>query len=51
MKRRRKNLNPACLKDCMRFARKNGCDLLCLDCDGPVVDDLPLYEWDKELDK
>lgn len=37
--------NLECLKDCMRFARKNGCDLLCLDCDGPVVDGLPVYEW------
>lgn len=36
---------PSSVKDCMRFARNNGCDWLCLDRDGELVDDLPEYEW------
>lgn len=41
-----KKTNPECLKNCMRFARENGCNWLCLDSDGPVVNGLPVYEWD-----
>ena len=37
--------NPECLKACMRFAKKNECEWLCLDSDGPVMKDLPVYEW------
>jgi hypothetical protein len=39
--------NPECIKDCMKFAREHGCDWLCLDSDGPIVDGLPVYEWKK----
>ena len=36
---------PFSIKDCMTLARNNGCDWLCLDRDGELVDDLPEYEW------
>lgn len=36
---------PFSIKDCMMLARNNGCDWLCLDRDGELVDDLPEYEW------
>lgn len=36
---------PDDLRTCTEYAEKNGCDWLCFDCDGPVVDDLPVYHW------
>lgn len=39
-----KNIPPD-LVDCIRIAKQNGCDWLCLDCNGPVEDCLPTYEW------
>lgn len=36
---------PKDLADCIRFALRHGCDWLCLDCDGEIVDSLPTYEW------
>ena len=36
---------PSSIKDCMMFARNNGCQWLCLDRDGGIVDALPEYEW------
>lgn len=27
------------------FARANECDVICLDCDGEELDELPIYEW------
>lgn len=30
---------------CFRVAEENGCDWLCLDCDGEVLKHLPVYEW------
>ena len=41
---------PEDLKKCCELAINNGCDWLCLDCDGPVVDvletfELETFEW------
>lgn len=36
---------PTDIKDCMYYALDHDCDILCLDCDGPIVDDLPKYKW------
>ena len=36
---------PDDLRACAEYAEKNECDWLCLDCDGPVVDGLPVYHW------
>lgn len=36
---------PSDLRACVEYAEKNGCDWLCLDCDGPVMSALPTYEW------
>ena len=38
---------PDDLRDCLSFALKNGCDWLCLDCDGETVDELPTFEWEE----
>ena len=37
---------PDDLKVCLNLAVENGCEWLCLDCDGEVVDCLPTYEWE-----
>lgn len=37
---------PVDLAACCRLAMRNGCDWLCLDCDGPIEDCLPTYEWE-----
>ena len=37
---------PDDLAACVRLAMQNGCEWLCLDCDGEVVDCLPTYEWE-----
>lgn len=36
---------PNDLAKCLQFAEEQGCDWLCLDCDGETVDKLPLYQW------
>ena len=36
---------PEDLKQCVRFAAENGCTVLCLDRDGPVMKNLPAYKW------
>ena len=35
---------PEDLVACLKLAVEHDCQLLCLDCDGLVVDDLPVYE-------
>lgn len=34
---------PASLLDCIQYAKEVGADVLCLDCYGPVVHDLEIY--------
>lgn len=36
---------PDDLKAAMKYALKNGCEWLCVDRDGPAVDELPTYDW------
>lgn len=36
---------PEDLMACIKLAKENNCDWLCLDCDGCEVDGLPTYEW------
>ncbi|WP_171778424.1 helix-turn-helix domain-containing protein [Priestia megaterium] len=36
---------PKDLLSVIRFAQRNNCEWLCLDCDGPFTDKLPTYEW------
>ena len=36
---------PDDLKTCLAFAEENGCEWLCLDCDGEEYDALPTYSW------
>lgn len=36
---------PEDLAAVIRFAKENDCQWVCLDCDGPIVDDLPQYDW------
>ena len=36
---------PEDLTMCMVFAFVNGCELLCLDCDGPIIEGLRKYKW------
>lgn len=36
---------PKDLAKALKYAQKSGCDLLCLDCDGLEIDDLPIYDW------
>ena len=36
---------PLDLLACFRLAERNGCDWLCLDCDGQITELLPTYEW------
>lgn len=47
-------LNPDCVKEghipddlmqLITLAQENDCDILCLDCDGPEVEGLTIYEW------
>ena len=38
---------PEDLKQCLSLAEKNGCDWLCLDCDGECYPELPIYDWSK----
>ena len=38
---------PEDLRACCKFAERNDCAWLCLDCDGEVVDCLPTYEWEE----
>jgi hypothetical protein len=33
------------LEPLLQLARDNDCDFLILDCDGPIEDDLPTYDW------
>lgn len=36
---------PEELANLIRFAKENGCDWLCLDCDGDKVEGLPIFDW------
>ena len=36
---------PACLIDCMKYADAQGCDWIMFDSDGPLIEELPDYEW------
>lgn len=36
---------PDDLRRCIEFADEQGCEWLCIDCDGETVDELPLHEW------
>lgn len=36
---------PKDLCDVISFAKDEGCDWLCLDCDGEIIEVLPVYEW------
>lgn len=38
---------PADLVACINFALDNGCEWLCIDCDGPIEESLPIYEWEE----
>ena len=38
------NPDTKCLFDLWKFAHENSAGLICLDCDGPVVPDLPHFE-------
>ena len=40
-----KNAIPNDLWACIMFAHNLGCQWLCLDGDGKIVDELPVYEW------
>ena len=40
-----KNAIPNDLWACIMFAHNLGCQWLCLDGDGEIVDELPIYEW------
>lgn len=40
-----KNEIPKNLWDCIMFAHNLGCQWLCLDRDGEIVDELQVYEW------
>lgn len=40
-----KNAIPNDLWDCIMFAHNLGCQWLCLDRDGEIMDELPVYEW------
>lgn len=36
---------PEDLRKCLSLAQSLGCEWLCLDCDGEVLDFLDVYEW------
>ena len=36
---------PIDLEKCLAYAELHGCAWLCLDCDGPMLPDLPQYTW------
>ena len=36
---------PADLMECIKYAWKRNCKWLCLDCDGEIVPELPVYDW------
>jgi hypothetical protein len=36
---------PSDLRSCMALARANECDWIMFDCDGPLLKELPYYEW------
>ena len=36
---------PHDLWECMKLAKTNGCEWLCLDSDGEIIEELPKYEW------
>lgn len=40
---------PEDLVTCIEYALKNDCGILCLDCDGAVVEDLPVFEEEELL--
>lgn len=40
-----KNAIPKDLWDCIMFAHNLGCQWLCLDRDGEIMDELAVYEW------
>ena len=44
MKEYKKNC-PKDLYDCIFVAHKHDCPILCLDCDGPIMDSLRTYTW------
>ena len=37
---------PDDLKTVLEYASKHGCGMVCLDCDGPVIEALPAYDWE-----
>lgn len=39
------NVYPEELSNALTYARENGCTWLCLDSVGPVISELPTYEW------
>lgn len=36
---------PEDLAACLRLAHQHQCEVLCLDCDGEIVEGLPVYDW------
>lgn len=36
---------PEELKSLVKLAQDNGCEVLCLDCDGPEIEGIPTYDW------
>ena len=36
---------PHDIRACLRYAYLNHCQWLCLDRDGDIVDELPVYDW------
>lgn len=36
---------PEDLFRCLSLAQRNGCEWLCLDCDGEVLESLAVYDW------
>lgn len=40
---------PSDLMDCIKLARNNGCEWLCLDRDAEIESELPVYKWNNEI--
>lgn len=36
---------PSDLMDCFKFAESHGCTIIEFDCDGVVIEELPVYDW------
>lgn len=36
---------PTDLYECLMFAKEHGCDEVKFDCDGPILEGLPTYDW------